>query len=237
MQNVLRKVDQISGRYCRGVDRVAQTVQRLALGWTVRGSNTGRGEIFRTSPDRPCAPPSLLYNGYRIFHGGKERPERDADTSPPSSAAVMKEQNYTSTPPMGRTACTKPQCLYNRCTLFTVEAVMGKSCPLNSMSLLDRFIEFLHLVLQQWKQDQFQLKLVSIDLKSVKKSNFLNDRLVTACSLKDAPTMNVATECLPLPFLCQHRLQLMHSAICCPVHVAVLTLTYIRLHTIPEEEM
>jgi uncharacterized protein YggT (Ycf19 family) len=25
---------------------------------------------------------------------------------------VMKEQSYTSTPPMGRTACTKPQCLY-----------------------------------------------------------------------------------------------------------------------------
>jgi hypothetical protein len=24
----------------------------------------------------------------------------------------MKEQSYTSTPPMGRTACTKPQCLY-----------------------------------------------------------------------------------------------------------------------------
>ena len=24
----------------------------------------------------------------------------------------MKEQLYTSTPPMGRTACTEPQCLY-----------------------------------------------------------------------------------------------------------------------------
>ena len=30
---------------------------------------------------------------------------------------VMKEQNYTSTPPMGRTACTEPQCLYKGCTL------------------------------------------------------------------------------------------------------------------------
>jgi hypothetical protein len=27
---------------------------------------------------------------------------------------VMKEQSYTSTPPMGRTACTEPQCLYSR---------------------------------------------------------------------------------------------------------------------------
>jgi hypothetical protein len=29
------------------------------------------GEIFRTCPDRPWGPPSLLYNGYRAFPGGK----------------------------------------------------------------------------------------------------------------------------------------------------------------------
>jgi len=69
------------------------------------------GEIFRTCPDRPCGPPSLLYNGYRVFPGGKERPGREADPSPPSSTVVMKEYSYTSTPPMGRTACTEPQCL------------------------------------------------------------------------------------------------------------------------------
>jgi len=28
-------------------------------------------KIFRTCPDRPCGPPSLLYNGYRLFPGGK----------------------------------------------------------------------------------------------------------------------------------------------------------------------
>jgi len=44
------------------------------------------GEIFRTCPDRPWGPPSLLCNGYRVFPGGKERPGRDADPSPPSSA-------------------------------------------------------------------------------------------------------------------------------------------------------
>jgi hypothetical protein len=36
-------------------------------------------------------PRSLLYYGYRVFPGGKERPGRDADHSPPSSAVVMKE--------------------------------------------------------------------------------------------------------------------------------------------------
>ena len=29
------------------------------------------GEIFRTRPDRHCGPPSLLYNGYQVFPGGK----------------------------------------------------------------------------------------------------------------------------------------------------------------------
>ena len=29
------------------------------------------GEIFRTRPDLPWGPPSLLYNGYRVFPGGK----------------------------------------------------------------------------------------------------------------------------------------------------------------------
>ena len=37
---------------------------RIPVGWV--GS-----EIFRTRPDRPCGPPSLLYNGYRVIPGGK----------------------------------------------------------------------------------------------------------------------------------------------------------------------
>ena len=31
----------------------------------------GGGEIFRTRSDRPCDPPSLLHNGYRVFPAGK----------------------------------------------------------------------------------------------------------------------------------------------------------------------
>ena len=51
--------------------RMAQSVKRLATGWSVLGSNPGEGEIFRTCPDRSWGPPSLLYNGYRAFRGGK----------------------------------------------------------------------------------------------------------------------------------------------------------------------
>ena len=60
-------------------------------GLEVRGSNPVRSEIFRTCPDRPWGPRSLLYIWYRVFTGGKERPERDADLSHPSSIGVKKE--------------------------------------------------------------------------------------------------------------------------------------------------
>ena len=93
--------------------RVAQSIYRLATGWTVRWSNPGGSEIFRTCPNRPWGPPSLLYIGYLVFSGSKEWPGRDADPSPPSSAVVKKDYSYTSTPPMGRTAWTGPQCLYS----------------------------------------------------------------------------------------------------------------------------
>jgi hypothetical protein len=53
------------------------------------GSNPVGGEIFRTCSDRPWGPPSLLYNGYRVFLGTENRPGRDVDPSPPSSVVVM----------------------------------------------------------------------------------------------------------------------------------------------------
>jgi hypothetical protein len=37
----------------------------------IRGVNPGGGEIFRTCPDRPWGPPSLLHNSYRVFPGVK----------------------------------------------------------------------------------------------------------------------------------------------------------------------
>ena len=39
----------------------------VATGWTVRGSSAGGDEIFRNRPEGPWGPPSLLYNGYRVF--------------------------------------------------------------------------------------------------------------------------------------------------------------------------
>ena len=62
-----------------------------AYGLDGPGSNPGGGEISGTYPDRSWGPPSLLYNGYRVFPGGKVRPGRDADPSPPSIAEVKIE--------------------------------------------------------------------------------------------------------------------------------------------------
>ena len=68
---------------------IAQSVQRLATGWTVRGSNPGGGEIFHTRPDRPWGPPSLLYvqRVPGLFPGVK-RPGLCFDHPPPSRAQV-----------------------------------------------------------------------------------------------------------------------------------------------------
>jgi len=61
----------------------------------------------------PWAHPASCTMGTGSFPGGKERPGRDADSSPTYRAVVMKEESYASTSPMGRTACTEPQCLNN----------------------------------------------------------------------------------------------------------------------------
>jgi hypothetical protein len=66
----------------------------------------------------PVGPPSLLYNGYRVFHGDKKRPGRDADSSP-LLVPWSRNDRAIPLPPqclykgaLYRTACTQPQCLY-----------------------------------------------------------------------------------------------------------------------------
>jgi hypothetical protein len=65
------------------------------------GSNSGGSEIFRTCQDRPWVLPNLLYDGYRDFPGGKERPDCEADPSPTSSAFGHKRVELYLYPPYG----------------------------------------------------------------------------------------------------------------------------------------
>jgi hypothetical protein len=68
-----------------------QRTQRVSTGWTACGSKPGGSEIFRARTNRPCVPPSLLYNGYRAFFPGVKRPGRGVN-HPPLSSAEVKER-------------------------------------------------------------------------------------------------------------------------------------------------
>ena len=87
----------------------------IATGYRLNGpgieSRWGRNFPHLSRPALGPHPASCTM-GTGCFPGGKERPGRDALPSPPSSAVIKKEYSYTSTPPMGRTACTESQCLY-----------------------------------------------------------------------------------------------------------------------------
>jgi hypothetical protein len=49
------------------------------------------GEIFLTCPDRTSDSPRLLYDGYRVYFPGVNRPGRGVD-HPPLSSAEVKER-------------------------------------------------------------------------------------------------------------------------------------------------
>jgi hypothetical protein len=61
---------------CKGLGYLSRYSDRLRTGRSGDRIPVG-GEIFRTRPDRPCGPPSLLYNGYRFFFSGVKRPGVD----------------------------------------------------------------------------------------------------------------------------------------------------------------
>jgi hypothetical protein len=79
---------------------IAQTVERLATGWTVRGSNACGIEIFWTRSDRCWGPPLLLYNGYRIFPGGNAAGAWRWPPTPSNAQVKKRNTAYTSTPPL-----------------------------------------------------------------------------------------------------------------------------------------
>jgi hypothetical protein len=88
-------------------------------------SRWGGGDIFRTRPDRPWGPPSLLYNGYLVSFPGVKRPGRGVD-HPPSSSAIVKERVelyfYSPSGPSG------PLSREN----FTFTSVLRCQCPSTS---------------------------------------------------------------------------------------------------------
>ena len=82
-------------------DGIAQSVQRIATAWRVRGSNLDGDKIFRTRPDRPWEPPNLLYNGYRGLFPRVKKAGAWRSTPTQSSAEVKERVELTSFPRLG----------------------------------------------------------------------------------------------------------------------------------------
>jgi len=89
-----------------------QSVWRLATGWTVRGSDPGWGEIFRSHPDRPWCPSSLPYNGCWVFSGGKTAGPRRWPLTPHLAPRLKKEYSYTCTPSLSLRGLLLGELLY-----------------------------------------------------------------------------------------------------------------------------
>ena len=131
------------------------------------------GEIFRTCPNRPWGPPSLLYHGYRVFPGGKERPGREADTSPllvpwsRKSRAIPLLPLWAVRPVQSLSACTVELYLYSPYGpygLYRVSvSVQGRTLPFY-------LIYPLHAILS------FQILIVSINKRTINETinNHLN---------------------------------------------------------------
>ena len=103
------------------------------MDWAVRGSNPGGGEIFRNRPDWPRGPPSLPYNGYRVYYPGVKRLECDANHPPP----------HPPPPPgsgMGRAILQSPfyACLACSGTVFTFYCgnLWGSGCHSSQKQIL-----------------------------------------------------------------------------------------------------
>jgi len=95
------------------------------MGWTVPESNAGGGgEIFRTRPDRPWGPSSLLYNGYRVSFPGVMRSTRGVHQPPRSSADVKEAAEF---PFCALMACSSVYLTFYRMSLCTSPLAHGMS--------------------------------------------------------------------------------------------------------------
>ena len=80
---------------------MAQTVQRLSAGWTVRGSNPSWGEILHNRRGRLWNSPSLQYNRHRVFPRGQGGWVVVLTTHPHLAPRLKKECSYTFTTLLG----------------------------------------------------------------------------------------------------------------------------------------
>jgi hypothetical protein len=81
----------INSAFGRFVSRVAQSVQCLTTDWTAGVRSPTEAEDFSCTLCSGAHPASCTMGTGGSLSGGKARPGRDADHSPPSSAEGKKE--------------------------------------------------------------------------------------------------------------------------------------------------
>jgi hypothetical protein len=97
---------------CDGWAGIAYSVQRLATGWTARGSNPSGGDIYSTRPDWSWGPRSLLYNGYRLSFTGVKRPGRGVDHPPHLAPRLRKSKAIPLLPLWDFVACYRVNVIF-----------------------------------------------------------------------------------------------------------------------------
>ena len=114
-----------------GRDSSVRIVTRY--GFDGPGVESRWGARFSASVETdPGAHPASCSMGTGSFLGVKSGRGVTLTPHPLLVPLVMKEQSYTSTPPMGRTACTEPQCLYKG-DLYLAYNLMGPHSYIRSV--------------------------------------------------------------------------------------------------------
>jgi hypothetical protein len=117
---------------------IAQSVQRLSAGWTVRGWNPGGGEYFAPVHTGPGAHPASYTMDTGSFLGEK-RPGRSVDHPPTSRAEVKERVELYLYSPSGHSwpvLCRILPLPYTRCSLFASDISKGRAVSVLSVTEL-----------------------------------------------------------------------------------------------------
>ena len=97
------------------------------------------GRIFRTRPNRPWGLPNLLYNGYRVFPGGKAA---GAWRWPPTPhlAPRLKRRATHLLPLWAFVACSRVTFIQETCNKW--RPVDGRQCTVTEIHVFDRIYIF-----------------------------------------------------------------------------------------------
>ena len=112
---------------------------------------------FSARLDRPCGPPSLQYNGYRVFPGSKERPGRDAVPSPllvpwsRKSRAIILLPLWAVRPVQSLSACTRVHFTFTF-TSNLLRKIMLKNCE--NENFLNYSYHYRYILYRIWCTDK-----------------------------------------------------------------------------------